>query len=96
MDFLEMIFKTFSATQIFGATFIFGLTLWLIAGRMNYKKDKYEFENRTSGGTVEYKNYKHYTKSHNKFQFQKFLAFVGGLIWGLSLMVLVFLWAMNK
>ena len=63
--------------------FIIGLTLYISAGRMNYKKAEYEFDNRTDGGVVGFKNFKHANKHKNKGCLIKFL---GGL--GMILMLL--------
>ncbi|MEW4923523.1 hypothetical protein [Algibacter sp. 2305UL17-15] len=76
--------------------FIIGLLLWLFAGRMNYKKDKYEFENTTSGGAVEYKDYKHFTKSKNQGKLIGCLGSTGMVLMFISELILGPLWFTNK
>ncbi|MFX0556101.1 hypothetical protein ACOCEA_04855 [Maribacter sp. CXY002] len=76
--------------------FIEGLVLYLIAGRMNYKKDKYEFENRTSGGVVESKDYKHYNRSKNSGKAFGCLGSIGFLLMAISGIIFEFIWFMSK
>lgn len=71
-------------------TFIVGLLMWIKAGRMNYKRDKRNFENTNSAGVVGYKDYDEYSKSHNKQSLIGCLGNLGGIIAGLSAVALAF------
>ena len=72
------------------STFILGLIVYLIAGRMNYKKAEYEFNNRADGGAVGFKSFKHANRHNNKGCLIKFFGSVGMILMLLGFLMFVF------
>ncbi len=81
---------------LLGGTFLLGLVLYIIAGKMKYKASKYEFENRTDGGVVEFDSFESSNKHQNKGCLVQFLGGLGMLLMGGSGIFLAFIFGMGK
>lgn len=75
--------------------FLLGLILYIISGKMKYKASKYEFENRTGGGVVEFDSFESANKHQNKGCFAQLLGVLGMLLMGGSGVLLALIFAME-
>ncbi len=68
---------------------ILGVFLYIKAGKIKHKQSKYAFENRTSGGVVEFKNHEASMKHKNQGCLTKVIGNIGSILVVISFVILM-------
>ena len=74
---------------IASALIIIGFILFVVFGKKQNEIDKYEFENRTSGGVVNYESYEESQKMTNRKTFTKVFSSLGCISFVIGLIIIM-------